>query len=181
MKQRNVIDRMGLLIRWKIMQKRISVKCTPKGQGVILVGKLEKSTWMDMFSIGTKESKQCFKEKCVQKHPFEGTLVNKSNLDHYLISSATCSNQVPSCRMGYVLFIWNFSIEPLACIDGYGASPGGSDGKESASNSGDPALVPVLGSSGEGHGNPLQYSCLGNPTDRGAWWATVHGVTKSRR
>ena len=39
------------------MQKRISVKCTPKGQGVILVGKLEKSTWMDMFSIGTKESK----------------------------------------------------------------------------------------------------------------------------
>ena len=32
---------------------------------------------------------------------------------------------------------------------------------------------------GEGHGNPLQYSCLGNPMDRGAWWATVHGVTKS--
>ena len=34
-------------------------------------------------------------------------------------------------------------------------------------------------SSGEGNGNPLQYSCLGNPTDRGAWWATVHGVAKS--
>ena len=32
---------------------------------------------------------------------------------------------------------------------------------------------------GEGHGNPVQYSCLGNPMDRGAWWATVHGVTKS--
>ena len=34
--------------------------------------------------------------------------------------------------------------------------------------------------SGEGHGNPLQYSCLENPMDRGAWWATVHGVAKSR-
>ena len=33
---------------------------------------------------------------------------------------------------------------------------------------------------GEGNGNPLQYSCLGNPMDRGAWWAAVHGVTKSR-
>ena len=33
---------------------------------------------------------------------------------------------------------------------------------------------------GTGHGNPLQYSCLENPTDRGAWWATVHGVTKSQ-
>ena len=33
---------------------------------------------------------------------------------------------------------------------------------------------------GEGHGNPLQYSCLGNPMDRGAWWATVYGVIKNR-
>ena len=39
--------------------------------------------------------------------------------------------------------------------------------------------VPGLeGSLGEGNGNPLQYSCLGNPMDREAWWATVHGVTK---
>ena len=35
-------------------------------------------------------------------------------------------------------------------------------------------------SSGEGNGNPLQYSCLGNPMDRGAWWATIHRVSKSR-
>ena len=35
-------------------------------------------------------------------------------------------------------------------------------------------------SPGEGHGNPLQYSCLENPMDRGAWWATVHGITKSQ-
>jgi len=58
---------------------------------------------------------------------------------------------------------------------------GGSDGKESACNVGDPGSIPGLGRSpGEGTGNPLQYSSLGNPLDRGAWWATVHGVTKSQ-
>ena len=58
--------------------------------------------------------------------------------------------------------------------------PGGSDGEESTSNAGDPALTPESGRSpGEGNGNPLQYSCLGNPMDRGAWRATVHGVTES--
>ena len=45
----------------------------------------------------------------------------------------------------------------------------------------DPGSIPGLGrSSGEGHGNPLQYSCLENPMDRGAWWATIHGVAKSQ-
>ena len=59
--------------------------------------------------------------------------------------------------------------------------PGGSDGKESACNSGDPGLIPGLGRSpGEGNGNPLQYSCLENSMDRGTWRATVHGVAKSR-
>ena len=56
-------------------------------------------------------------------------------------------------------------------------------GKESACNSGDAGDVgsfPGLGRSlGEGHGNPLQYSCLENPMDRGAQWATVHRVTES--
>ena len=57
----------------------------------------------------------------------------------------------------------------------------GSDGKDSACNVGDPGLIPGLGRSpGEGNGNPLQYSSLGNPRDRGAWWAILHGVTKSR-
>ena len=46
---------------------------------------------------------------------------------------------------------------------------------------GDPDSIPGLGSSpGEGNGNPLQYSCLENPVDEGAWQATVHGVTKSQ-
>ena len=59
--------------------------------------------------------------------------------------------------------------------------PGGLDGKASACNAGDPGLIPGLGRSpGEGNGNPLQYSCLENSMDRGAWWATVHGVSKSR-
>ena len=58
--------------------------------------------------------------------------------------------------------------------------PGGSDGKESACNARDPGLIPGLGRSpGEGNGNPLQYSCLENPIDGGAWWAAVHGVAKS--
>ena len=59
--------------------------------------------------------------------------------------------------------------------------PGGSDGKVSACNVGDLGLTPGLGRSlGEGNGNPLQYSCLENPTDGGAWQATVHGVAKSQ-
>ena len=57
--------------------------------------------------------------------------------------------------------------------------PGGSDGKESACNAGDPGSVPGLARyPGEGNGNILQYSCLENSMDRGAWQAIVHGVTK---
>ena len=59
--------------------------------------------------------------------------------------------------------------------------PGGSDVEASAYNTGDLGLIPGSGrSAGEGNGNPFQYSCLGNPMDRRAWWAIVHGVAKSR-
>ena len=59
------------------------------------------------------------------------------------------------------------------------AFPGGSDGKASVYNVGDLGSIPGSGRcAGEGNGNPLQYYCLENPMDRGAWWATVHGVTK---
>ena len=52
--------------------------------------------------------------------------------------------------------------------------------QENACNAGDASSIPGLGRSlGEGNGNPLQYSCLENPMDRGAWWATVHRVAKS--
>jgi len=54
-------------------------------------------------------------------------------------------------------------------------------GKESACKAGDVDLIPGSGRSpGVGHGNPLHYSYLGNPMDRGAWWATVHGVTENQ-
>ena len=59
--------------------------------------------------------------------------------------------------------------------------PHSSVSKESACNAGDLDLIPGSGRSpGEGNGNPLQYSCLENPRDRGAWWAAVHGVAQSQ-
>ena len=58
--------------------------------------------------------------------------------------------------------------------------PGGSDGKVPVYNAGDPGSIPGLGRSpGEGNGNPLQYYCLENPMDRGAWQGIVHVVTES--
>ena len=57
--------------------------------------------------------------------------------------------------------------------------PGCLPGKESTCNAGDAELIPGSGGApGKGNGNPLQYSCLGNPMDRGAWQAAVHGVAK---
>ena len=57
----------------------------------------------------------------------------------------------------------------------------GSDSKELACNAGDLGSIPGLGrSSGEGNGNPLQYSCMKNPMDREACWAAVHGVANSQ-
>ena len=59
--------------------------------------------------------------------------------------------------------------------------PDGSDSKESACSAGNLGLIPGLGRyPGGGHGNPVQYSCLEKFMDRGAWWATVHGVTKNQ-
>ena len=62
-----------------------------------------------------------------------------------------------------------------------GGFPGGSEVKASACNAGDLGSIPgSRRSPGEGNGNPLQCSCLENPMDGGAWWATVHGIAKSR-
>ena len=61
----------------------------------------------------------------------------------------------------------------------FGASLAGSVVKNSPANTGDIGLILGSGRSpGERNGNALQYSCLGKPIDRGAWWATVHGVTE---
>ena len=73
---------------------------------------------------------------------------------------------------------FNLFSHSILNIEGF---PGGSDGKESACNVGDLGLIPGSGRSPEeGNGSPLQYSCLGNTVNRGAWWATVHGVAKLR-
>ena len=59
--------------------------------------------------------------------------------------------------------------------------PGGSDGRASTYSAEDLDSIPGSGRSpGDGNGNPLRYTCLENPMERGAWWATVHGVTKSQ-
>ena len=71
---------------------------------------------------------------------------------------------------------WNESAICIHTSPPSGGFPGGADGKQSARNAGDLGSIPGSGRSpGEGNGNPLQYSCLENPMDRGAWWATVHG------
>ena len=69
--------------------------------------------------------------------------------------------------------------DTLNCI--HWASLEAQTGEKSACCARSPASVPIPSSGrslGEGHGNPLQYSCLGNPIDRGAWWDTLHGVAK---
>ena len=87
-------------------------------------------------------------------------------------SGAMCIEQVTGLTHLLTQFAWAHG-----CL----GFPGGSDGKASACHGGDPGSIPGSGRSpGEGNGNPLQYSCLKNPMDRGAWWATVHVVTKSR-
>ena len=67
------------------------------------------------------------------------------------------------------------------CFSNLAGLLGGSEVKASACNWGDLGSIPRLGRPpGEGNGNPLQYSCLENPMDGGAWWATVHGVAESQ-
>ena len=86
----------------------------------------------------------------------------------------------------FILVLWHFPILKVGFFFSstspliLGGFPCGSDSKESACNSGDPDSPLGLGRSpGEGNGNPLQYSCLQNSMDRGAWWATDHEVSKS--
>ena len=82
-------------------------------------------------------------------------------------------------QLGHVLKVLSdqFFVGPNPTL----GFPGGSDGKESAHNAGDPGSIPGLGrSTGGGYGKALQYSCLENSMDRGSWWTTVHEVAKSR-
>ena len=92
---------------------------------------------------------------------FKYCIVQSINMVHFLVNSSLISQS----------FVISFRVIGF---------PGSLDGKASAYNVGDPGSIPGSGRSlGEGNGNPLLYSCLENPVDRGAWWGTVHGVTKN--
>ena len=92
------------------------------------------------------------------------------------------------CTGGRILNCWMTTEAPvsvfyLECLKTYFQTflgfPGGSESKESTCNAQDPGSIPGPGRSpGRGHGDPLQYSCLENPMDGGAWRATVHGGCK---
>ena len=84
----------------------------------------------------------------------------------------------PQVFILYVFDLWLLMGGGVRCSDmGF---PGGSGSKESSYSPGDPGSIPGSGGSpGEGNGNPLQYSCLENSTDRGAWQAAVHGNAES--
>ena len=76
--------------------------------------------------------------------------------------------------------IFIFYTPPFIDATSWMGFPGGSDDKESACSAGEAGLIPgSRRSPGEGNGNPLQYSCLENPRDRGAWWATSMGCKDS--
>ena len=90
------------------------------------------------------------------------------------------SSCLPSFAFSRTLYSWNRIIYSLFILSSF-FSPGGSDSKETACNAGDSDLIPGWGRSpGEGNGNPLQDSWLGNSMDRGVWRAIVHGVTRAR-
>ena len=80
-----------------------------------------------------------------------------------------------------VFFFSKWALETIAAGLLHMGFPGDSDSKASAHNMGDQGLIPRSGRSpGGGNGNPLQYSCLENSMDGGAWWAIVYGVVKSQ-
>ena len=113
----------------------------------------------------------------ISQLPWNPYLLVTLSLSH--CQSHSLGHDFEKCHQGYILCKCrvHFMCSFLECL----GFPGGSEGKESACNVGDPGLIPRLGrSSGEVNGYPLQYSYLENSMDRGAWRATVHGVTNSQ-
>ena len=115
-------------------------------------------------------------------HITDSVKFNKNQNDSWNLNSCTrltekSINKIKIFSPFSVLQAYDILIIILKAWRGF---PGGSDGKECAQITGDPGLIPGSGSSPEKqNGNPLQYSCLENPMDRQAWWATVCGVGKS--
>ena len=108
-------------------------------------------------------------ENCVP----EMTIPSCALINIEFIQSYKSQTQVLSLKLN----IWILFKQLVISVLGF---PCGSVVKTLSATVGDMGLIPGSGRSpGEGNGNPLQYSCLGNPMDRGAWWATDHGVAKS--
>ena len=103
-------------------------------------------------------------------------------LDHPAPQPSCPSRSSQNARLGPLCYtVTSHQLSVLHMIVYIWGFPGGSEVKTSACNAGDLGSIPGLGKSpGEGNGNPLQYSCLKNPMYGGAFWATVHGVTKSQ-
>ena len=103
-------------------------------------------------------------------------------LPQYFSSFASMRAVLLLCSLPFSLLfhlefkLFYFQLSQLLNLD----FPGSSNGKESACNAGDPVSIPGWGRSPGGNGNPLQYSCLENPLERGAWWATVPRVAQSQ-
>ena len=110
-------------------------------------------------------------------HALEKEMATHSSVLAWRISGTGKPGGLPSLGSHRVGHDWSDLAAAAAAAYIYTLGfPCSSVGKESACNAGDPGSIPGLGRSpGEGNGNPLQYSCLENPMDRGAWWATVHG------
>ena len=125
---------------------------------------------------------------CLQSHPFHwmDRKVRVTLQTHVKCSRAFLSlKDYTQQHFQSGDFLWKlynhywrvYLLQQLMILLGF---PSSSDGKASACNAGDQGSIPGSGRSpGEGNGNPCQYPCLEIPMDRGAWWATVHGVTKS--
>ena len=122
----------------------------------ILVGQSLSLTWYEIFTLlPLNLNIMIWKIVCLQWRLY----IIVSSLDFYYIMKHIVRNYVYVPHQGF---------------------PGGSEVKASAWNAGYQGSIPGLGRSpGEGNGNPLQYSCLKNPMEGGAWWATVHGAEKS--
>ena len=125
-------------------------------------------------------------EKIFADHVSDKGLISKMYKEPYSFTAslmAQTAKNPPVCRRpSFSSWVGKFPWRrDRLSIPVFLSFPGGSDSKESACNAADLGSIPGLGRSPGGrHGNPLQYSCLENPMDRGAWWATIHEVAKSQ-
>ena len=122
-----------------------------------------------------------FNNCCCQVEGKESHLLIQDHVEGNLAISSKTMKQSKTQQFQFQEFILHIFLQTCKLyiyIYDYLGFPGGSDCKEAACNAGDPGLIP--GSErfpGGGNGYPLQYSCLENFMDRGAWWATDHGIT----